>query len=944
MSSSEAYSSSEEERPAAKAPARESGQRGAKPRGARDRENSARRNPKRYTTAEMDAEIAMYKESGSSSSSSDDDSEEEETLAAAKAKRGTPKAAARRTPPKRRAGYKKRPPPKKPAAKKKKKDDFIDDSDESEEEWDEEDASDAGASGSEEGGSDSDSDFGAPKKKRGGRTAAKRATPARSTRKRTARTAYRESSEEEEEERIDYYTTPTGARRPSRHCKTESEAKIKGMVKKDMQSEKEALGDMLEDDDKEMLENSGEEGESSSSDEEVAPRGSGKRLALNSAKKKKASKYDDDDESYDENAPGENEESDDDDEMSDYEEESDEPVTKKSSRRSTRRSSPRKKGRPKYKDVDESEDEISTADEDSEDEATGPSLLMSPARKASGAAGSYGSPTARQRARARQGRSPLDLKEDDGSEEEFRDEDRPSAKKPRPSPTERRTTHIDCPSTIDHITMATLPTNKPHVCYVAPDGRTRHCFALDTLYRIAISAKSGEDPSITTNQKLQFLQPPHFRSPMEDDLLDQIACRFGRPALVIENSALYKRMKGHSLAGLDDELDEFDEDGEYVGGDGAGSANFRDRFERYLQNLMGSQDLYCCPLCYNEADRRLGNHDEEMWEDDGSDEEDAPRESEDHFSFLDDPLTILGSLDADHLEVAASFCFRLLKDVKTHLKAVHNVNISDVAGNDLYKRFQIRTGDGLLQSWLKKNLGRHAKQGDMTRYWNNGENQSFILLLSQIQRGEATGEHSGEFGSDFSRSFPNRARRIWRDVSAPYLKEQDMGDFLVGEGEEESEEEGDAVRMNPHFSPEEFQSPVEQMIARLKKKNRQRGVFDNSDASLQEDDDSSDLEVLPKKRQYEEEEEEDEWTKSKSYKAKSKGKQKPGSDDSDSDDDSVFDSDAEKPKPKRQSNGGSARKVIGEGNSFDSEDEEDRKPAAKVNSARKRVLEDSDEE
>ncbi len=60
---------------------------------------------------------------------------------------------------------------------------------------------------------------------------------------------------------------------------------------------------------------------------------------------------------------------------------------------------------------------------------------------------------------------------------------------------------------------------------------------------------------------LQFLQPPHFRVPMEDDLLDQIASRFGRSSLVIEHSSMYKKMEG-SAYHYDDELDDFDEDGE----------------------------------------------------------------------------------------------------------------------------------------------------------------------------------------------------------------------------------------------------------------------------------------------------------------------------------------------------------------------------------------------
>ena len=44
----------------------------------------------------------------------------------------------------------------------------------------------------------------------------------------------------------------------------------------------------------------------------------------------------------------------------------------------------------------------------------------------------------------------------------------------------------------------------------------------------------------------------------------------------------------------------------------------------------------------------------------------------------------------------ASFCFRRLAGLKTHLKAVHGVKTSDMEGNDPFKRFQIRAIDWLL--------------------------------------------------------------------------------------------------------------------------------------------------------------------------------------------------------------------------------------------------------
>eukprot|EP00986_Skeletonema_menzelii_P021100 scaffold33222_cov143-Skeletonema_menzelii.AAC.1 len=97
------------------------------------------------------------------------------------------------------------------------------------------------------------------------------------------------------------------------------------------------------------------------------------------------------------------------------------------------------------------------------------------------------------------------------------------------SPTKLKTTTMQCCSSIDAFTKTRLPypSRSPHVCFIDSDG-TRYCYALDTLYRVAIK-------KYVDGQNLSFLQPPHFDSPMSDDLVDQIACRFGRQALRIEN-------------------------------------------------------------------------------------------------------------------------------------------------------------------------------------------------------------------------------------------------------------------------------------------------------------------------------------------------------------------------------------------------------------------------
>ncbi len=1042
--------------------------RGATPRALARPSSQHQQQRRQYTAVDIDQEIAAdddddsdnedsesRKSDADSTCGDDDDEETNQAYNVEQKKKGKRQPPTKATPKKRtsKSGYKpitEKPimkpskQTKSPRKKKRLESSSDDDDDECDEEYEEEEETSNEENESEEE-EEEESDYGKSSKKtssrgkkkgsRGGKsgtirsptrsTTNIRSSSARSSRRRSQRhlsNSYSSSSDDDDDS---YEGTSGGGKgrgRPRRTCKTQTELRMSEMVHKDMQSEKEAWRGVLEDDDRELLgmedDDVGDVDDDDDDDDEVISNGRGNLVdedeemapscaATNKrrASPQKGSKRigihndDDDDEDYDD-APSDANDGEDDDEDDDEIVSDDEIIFKQNKRRSSR-------NRRSTKNVDLSEEEIGTADEDSADEETGPGILMSPTRKASVSRIGGRCPNAsRTRANARMGRKPLDV-EDDEDEDENDSRGHVNQYTTPHSATSllsRKTSkeltmacHINCPSTTDEITMANLPKNKPHVCYISPDGRTRRCFALDTLYRIAISAISNRTGGgsgineyiIGSAQKITFLQPPHFRSPMEDDLLDQIASRFGRAALNIEKSAIYKRMHG-SIFSLndDDELDDFDEDGEFIGyGNSSHSSRrgtFQDRFERYIQNLMGSNDVYCCPLCYNEADRRLGNMgDDEMWEDDADDDdEDETEEGHKHsgeecFSFMDDPMRILGNLDHDQYEIASTFCFRTLVDVKTHLKVVHQVNIKEVAGNDLYHRFQIRASDGLLQSWLKRNLGHSTVQGDMMRYWNQGENQSFVLLLSQIDKGQFEGEITGEFGGDFCQSFPNRARRIWREVSSPYSKyEHDISDFIAVEGEEEGEEEEESVvndgPANLHASssltPEvahgeegSMKSPEDQIIEFLQKKqksNRQKQSFykrkdnsskKNANSSDESSDDDDELEVLPKPQQYEEMEEEDEWTKSKTLKAK-KGKKSmksSRSSDEDSCDASVFDSDVEIVNIETNVNGSARKRVIDDDDSLGPDaarKPNHSSPVKHGGSARKKVIESSDEE
>lgn len=308
------------------------------------------------------------------------------------------------------------------------------------------------------------------------------------------------------------------------------------MVQEEMKTVKEALGDVLEDDDVQLLEeengsddgdNGNRNGNSDDDDDD-----DGKILSKTGAASGiKHNKYDDDDEDYSEKDNNEDEEEDsdkdDDEEMDENDlvpESDDDDIIQNGRgrhRRSTRntRNSARNQPDRSYREVDE--EGIGTADEGSSDEETGPSLLCSPVRKSSGGM-SYGSPSARHRARA-MGRRPLEMQEggdesesesdgrkkkqrskrkrrkigksgsdddddyggasdynergeegDDQSEDEIPATPSRKTKVKNPySPTPAVAASMHCPSTHDEITTMPLPKNKPHICYVAPDGKTR---------------------------------------------------------------------------------------------------------------------------------------------------------------------------------------------------------------------------------------------------------------------------------------------------------------------------------------------------------------------------------------------------------------------------------------------------------------------------------------
>jgi hypothetical protein len=301
-----------------------------------------------------------------------------------------------------------------------------------------------------------------------------------------------------------------------------------------------------------------------------------------------------------------------------------------------------------------------------------------------------------------------------------------------------------CHSTEDAITLEILP--KKHVCYISPDGQSRQCFAIDTLRQIALKTSKLRIRLDLDGERVTFLQPPHFRTAMSDDMLDQIASRFGRQALDLHGD-FYKRKSRDIVAGGGVKDDDGDTDFNDMFGTGQ-VAQDEDEFigyvQRYMDNQMGSQDIYTCPLCYSEMHRRIvktdrikANGDDD---DDNSEAASEPKKEDDDEQLptdsVYDPMLVLGDLDDDTFRAASLFCFTKVANVKKHLRGDHTVDIRGIQGNDLYMRFRVRAPDGLLQRYLKNSFRSGTYQGDMRRYWNDGNGQSFVYLLHQMAKAQ----------------------------------------------------------------------------------------------------------------------------------------------------------------------------------------------------------------
>ena len=437
--------------------------------------------------------------------------------------------------------------------------------------------------------------------------------------------------------------------------------------------------------------------------------------------------------------------------------------------------------------------------------------------------------------------SPRGIENTFESDDDRSDEDNSEAYSKMTTKFRRKAKCPKCPSTEDAITAEALP--ELHVCYIAPDGKSRQCFNLETLRQIALKSSQLQLRVDIDGERQNFLQPPAFRTAMSDDLVDQIASKFGRGALDLHGAYYKNRQTKHENKDEDDQYaypsDSSNDENIYDS-----FAAFRERLKDYFKNGMGSQDIYVCPLCYGRIHRTIANP---PTSDDDNDDDDDDADKEYDAAPSDsiyDPIMVLGHLDNDHMSIASQFCFKKLADVKEHLRQEHNLDTRGIQGNELYKRFRVRAPDGLLQRWLStQSLGGQVKQGHMRMYWNQGNDQIFIHLLDLIERVKAYAVGSLQSGDDSSEedgaddeldenankareffdTFATKASRLWNIISSPFLKSNDnINDFIAKDDdyieEKDIDEQPHAVLHRHFMNSMNEDSDENDLVHKLKRK------------------------------------------------------------------------------------------------------------------------------
>lgn len=158
-----------------------------------------------------------------------------------------------------------------------------------------------------------------------------------------------------------------------------------------------------------------------------------------------------------------------------------------------------------------------------------------------------------------------------------------------------------------------------------------------------------------------------------------------------------------------------------------------------------------------------------------------------------------------------------------------------------------------------------TKQGDMRRYWYDGNSECYIYLLYQMERlriyknilakqGVEESDDDDEQpdplrkAKEFFRSFADQAKNLWESLISPYSKQaEDMKDFIAENDEEEDKEDEEAEVPHNVFDQEQAAAEQEEdeRIASYynDRAKRKANASDEDESSNYEDEDENENEA-----------------------------------------------------------------------------------------------------
>ena len=304
----------------------------------------------------------------------------------------------------------------------------------------------------------------------------------------------------------------------------------------------------------------------------------------------------------------------------------------------------------------------------------------------------------------------------------------------------------------DEITQG--PLEKMHLCWSSPDGSSKMCFNLTTLLKIGLANNNGLEARSRAARRAEtvftsfpFMQPPHFRSRMSEELIQQLRDKFTPKELV---TAITK------LIGKTDHPDLQD--------------SFSDEYAAYQGRTMSVLgDLHVCCICWSRMEEKaISDEREDRGDDSGSEKSNVDP----------DPMEILLRSSQK-----APLCTFLSKnDAVSHIRSIHRINAPTIGLDpNFFSQYTMRAPDGLLQRWISRTGAVERPQ----QYWQTYA-PDYIKLHSDVM--DAQIAHAALPPSASAQEEENIFKRITR----PFRLSGDSEDeAFIADTEEEEEEEDD---------------------------------------------------------------------------------------------------------------------------------------------------------